>query len=123
MSNVLYIRTNSTTLYIVGDTVKATGKLTVTSNQGSGPFSAATVLTLHCQAINGSLTEINWYSTDCDTCFIDVDENPVDPVISTLNRTSVKALTYLDNGNYTCNGTINDSKITNATFEVIVTGN
>lgn len=92
--------------------------MSITPNRAS--FPVAEVLTLECNTtLNASSYE--WIS-DCisNECFPLYEEET--QIVSTLNRPTVKALTSIDVGNYTCNVTLANGSILYASIYVNVSG-
>ena len=92
--------------------------MSITPNRTS--FPVAEVLTLECiTTLNASSYE--WIS-DCISaeCFALYEEEAQN--ISTLNRPTVKALTSIDVGNYTCNLTLINGTQLYASIHVNVSG-
>ena len=110
--NIIYV-------YSLSFTVPANSQLvSITPNKAS--FPVAEILTLEC---NTNLTAIdyNWVF-DCVSreCFPLYEEEVQN--ISTLNRPTVKALTSIDVGNYTCNVTLTNGTTLYASIYVNVSG-
>lgn len=109
--NIIYI-------YSLSFTVPTNSQfVSITPNKTS--FPVAEILTLECNT-NLTANSYNWISNCVSTeCFLLYEE---EQNVSTLNRPTVKALTSIDVGNYTCNVTLIDGNILYASIYVNVSG-
>ena len=83
------------------------GSVSVTVTPDAPPFRVGTVLNLTCTSDNE--TTFVWEADCFDYCFPFFNKDSA--TVSTLDRPRVKALTAIDNGNYTCNGGLNSLEI------------